>query len=331
MGDVARHSLRIVLLAATLGLGMSGVSLLGTGSAPVVNSDASVTNIAIPSGTIRIFGIDAHDGDLKQIDGKYYLYGTSYGCGFQWGGPSPYCGVRIFTSTDLTQWSGGGYAFNADTSFWQTWCGGSGYPNPGGCFEPRVLAIDGGYTMWLDVPRRDKIAVLYATSPTGPFAFRGWSSVVGGWSEGIYYDSVGEGDLWYAVANHHMDITVQSRNGSYTIKSGSIGQPGIEGPGLFRNGTHWVMTVSYGACAYCHGNPTAYFTTDDPLVSWQNRGVISTDSCGGQPNGVVMVNGQPYEWLDIWNGHQQDSQTAAPIVLSPLVFNSDSSLQPLTC
>jgi hypothetical protein len=327
MGRLGTRLLRLYLVIATLGLSVSAVALLGAGATPV-NSDASVP---IPTGAIHIWGIDAHDGDLKQINGTYYLYGTSYGCGFQWGVPSPYCGVRIYTSSDLTTWTPAGFAFDAATSAWQRWCGGSGWPEPGGCFEPRVVAIDGGYTMWLDVPRLNRIAVLHAESPTGPFVFRAWSSVAGGWSEGVYYDAVGEGDLWLAVANHHMDISLQSRTGSYTIRSGSLGQPGIEGPGLFRNGLEWVMTVSYGACGYCFGTQMAYFTSRDPLVSWQFGGVVRSDACGGQPNGVVTLNGQTYEWLDVWNGHQQESQTAAPILLSPLMFNPDGTLQPLAC
>ncbi len=327
MGNLGKHLVRLYLLGALLGVGLSAVTLLGGGSAPV-GTDASVS---IPTGTIHISGIDAHDGDLKQIDGKYYLYGTSYGCGFQWGLPSPYCGVRVYTSSDLNTWTPAGYAFDATTSAWQQWCGGGAWPEPGGCFEPRVVAIDGGYTMWLDVPRRGRIAVLHAESPTGPFVFRGWSSVAGGWSEAVYYDAVGEGDLWLAVANHRMDVSLQSRTGSYTIKSGSLGQPGIEGPGLFRNGTEWVLTVSYGACGFCFGTQMAYFTSQDPLVSWQFGSVVRSDACGGQPNYVVTLNAQPYEWLDVWNGHQNESQTASPIVLIPLLFNSDGTLQPLAC
>src|SRR2546428_13150470 len=154
MGRLGTHLLRLYLMIATLGLGLSAVALLGAGATPV-NSDASVP---IPTGTIRISGIDAHDGDLKQINGTYYLYGTSYGCGFQWGLPSPYCGVRVYTSSDLTTWTPAGYAFDASTSAWQQWCGGSGWPEPGGCFEPRVAGNHGGYPARPELPPANLIA-----------------------------------------------------------------------------------------------------------------------------------------------------------------------------
>lgn len=37
--------------------------------------------------------IDAHDGEIAQFNGIYYLYGTSYDRGFQWGNKEvPFCG-----------------------------------------------------------------------------------------------------------------------------------------------------------------------------------------------------------------------------------------------
>jgi len=46
--------------------------------------------------------IDAHDGEIAFFEGVYYLYGTSYGCGFQWGKKeAPFCGFKTYTSTDM--------------------------------------------------------------------------------------------------------------------------------------------------------------------------------------------------------------------------------------
>jgi hypothetical protein len=36
---------------------------------------------------IVISGVDLHDGMILQYGGTYYMYGTEYGCGFQWRAP----------------------------------------------------------------------------------------------------------------------------------------------------------------------------------------------------------------------------------------------------
>ncbi|MGN6178360.1 MAG: hypothetical protein ACTHNW_04225, partial [Mucilaginibacter sp.] len=50
--------------------------------------------------------IDAHDGEIAYFNGTYYLYGTSYGCGFEWGHKdAPFCGFKVYTSKDLINWT----------------------------------------------------------------------------------------------------------------------------------------------------------------------------------------------------------------------------------
>ena len=48
--------------------------------------------------------IDAHDGEIRRYDGRYWLYGTSYGCGYvRFERPiTPWCGYKAYSSTDLT-------------------------------------------------------------------------------------------------------------------------------------------------------------------------------------------------------------------------------------
>jgi hypothetical protein len=53
--------------------------------------------------------IDARDGGIAYFNGVFYLYGTSYGCGYQWGSKgSPFCGFKAFSSKDLVNWTAGG-------------------------------------------------------------------------------------------------------------------------------------------------------------------------------------------------------------------------------
>ena len=46
--------------------------------------------------------IDAHDGEIALFDGVYYLYGTSYDCGYEWGNKtSSFCGYKCYSSQFL--------------------------------------------------------------------------------------------------------------------------------------------------------------------------------------------------------------------------------------
>src|ERR1700754_1856573 len=80
--------------------------------------------------------VDAHDGEIAFFNGVYYLYGTSYDCGFEWGNKSaPFCGFKTYSSTDLQHWTDRGFMFDAKTPVWQTRCDGKTY----GCFRPHVI------------------------------------------------------------------------------------------------------------------------------------------------------------------------------------------------
>src|SRR4051812_48825428 len=63
--------------------------------------------------------IDAHDGEIAYFNGVYYLYGTSYGCGFEWGRKdAPFCGFKAYSSTDMVNWTDKGMLFDASTQVW---------------------------------------------------------------------------------------------------------------------------------------------------------------------------------------------------------------------
>lgn len=80
--------------------------------------------------------IDAHDGEIAYFDGIYYLYGTSYDCGFEWGNKAaPFCGFKTYSSKDLVNWTDRGFLFDAKTPIWQLRCDGKTY----GCFRPHVF------------------------------------------------------------------------------------------------------------------------------------------------------------------------------------------------
>lgn len=94
--------------------------------------------------------LDAHDGEIAYFNGTYYLYGTSYDCGFEWGNKAaPFCGFKVYASKDLKTWDYKGYLFDATTRQWQCRCDGKTY----GCFRPHVIfnKKTKRYVLWVNV------------------------------------------------------------------------------------------------------------------------------------------------------------------------------------
>jgi hypothetical protein len=61
--------------------------------------------------------VDAHDGQIALFNGIYYLYGTSYACGyFLQTATAPFCGFKAYRSTDLVHWTDLGFLFDGTTA-----------------------------------------------------------------------------------------------------------------------------------------------------------------------------------------------------------------------
>lgn len=116
----------------------------------------------------------------------------------------------------------------------------------------------------------------------------------------------------------------------------------VEGPGAYFDATSgkWVMTVNYKNCGYGSGCGLAYATAPSPVGPWTTpanwgfsvdskaRATISWNSCGGQPRTVSVVNGVPYEIIDLWvPGDAGDSrnQTDAGLLITPLSFRNPAN------
>jgi hypothetical protein len=117
--------------------------------------------------------VDAHDGDVHFFDGLFYLYGTSYDCGWAWNGGSAWCGVKVYSSPDLRHWSDGKLAFPLTAN----WTSGARCGGGNGCFRPHVVfnPSTGQYVMWLNrgPGGADDTNASYYTltseTPDGPF------------------------------------------------------------------------------------------------------------------------------------------------------------------
>ncbi|WP_375481631.1 family 43 glycosylhydrolase [uncultured Jatrophihabitans sp.] len=246
--------------------------------------------------------IDAHDGGTVRFGDTYYLYGTSYGCGFTWQGPgSPFCGFRVYSSTDLSRWTDRGALFDAHTPAWQQACNGSTY----GCFRPHVVynAHTRRYVLWFNsYDNTVDYHVFTAARPTGPFveapkptlAINKAASPTGAdnGDENLFVDHDGTAYLAYTDWIGGGDLVVEQLDRTYTSGTGRfvrLNTRSTEAPGLFRRGARYYLTYSDPNCGYCGGTGTSYLTASSPLGPWTGSG--TTPDIWRVADGGLTVNG----------------------------------------
>jgi hypothetical protein len=102
--------------------------------------------------------VDAHDGAITRFGSTYYLYGTSFDCGYQWQNNTTFCGFKVYSSPDLAHWTDRGHVVPPRDCRY--------------CFRPHVVydKATRKYVMWVnDQDAADKFRVYTSARPTGPF------------------------------------------------------------------------------------------------------------------------------------------------------------------
>jgi hypothetical protein len=292
--------------------------------------------------------IDAHDGEIALFNNTYYLYGTSYDCGFEWGNKkAPFCGFKVYSSKDLSNWTDRGFLFDAKTKVWQTRCNGNTY----GCFRPHVIFNKNTqlYILWINV--YDNVSgyrVFTSNSPVGPFTEAAepkltvnLTAPAAGLNNGdhdTFVDDDGTAYLAYTDWRTKGTIVIERLSSDYLTGTGelvkSVTEGQTEAPGMFkRNGIYYVI-YSDPNCGYCSGTGTSYKTARFPLGPWSESKKISDNSCGGQPSFVSTIklnSGNVYLFgSDLWNNAAKN-EALANYYWAPLTFNADGSIIPMTC
>ena len=292
--------------------------------------------------------IDAHDGEIANFNGVYYLYGTSYDCGFQWGNKgAPFCGFKVYSSKDLNNWTDRGYLFDAKTPIWQSRCDGKTY----GCFRPHVIynKTTKRYVLWINV--YDNVIgyrVFTSKTPVGPFIETAEPQLAvnnnmpaAGLNNGdhdTFVDDDGTAYLAYTDWRTKGTIVIEQLSPDYLTGTGkfvkSVTSGETEAPGLFkRNGIYYVV-YSDPNCGYCSGTGTSYRTAPSPLGPWSASKKISDNSCGGQPSFVstIKINSETVYLYgsDLWNNAAKN-EALANYYWAPLTFAADGSINPLKC
>ncbi|WP_374950474.1 family 43 glycosylhydrolase [Mucilaginibacter sp.] len=292
--------------------------------------------------------IDAHDGEIALFNSTYYLYGTSYDCGFEWQNKkAAFCGFKVYASKDMQTWTDKGYLFDASSKLWQSRCNGNTY----GCFRPHVIFNNKTrlYVLWINV--YDNVSgyrVFTSKSPIGPFievaepkVAVNSSAPAGGLNNGdhdTFVDDDGTAYLAYTDWRTNGSIVIEKLSGDYLTGTGEVTKSVTEGrteaPGMFkRNGIYYVV-YSDPNCGYCSGTGASYKTASSPLGPWSAGKKISDNSCGGQPSFVSTIKlgtGNIYLFgSDLWNNAAKN-EALANYYWAPLTFNPDGSIIPMTC
>jgi hypothetical protein len=285
--------------------------------------------------------VDAHDGDLLAVGGTYYLYGTSYDCGFGWKQPgTPFCGFKVYSSPDLVHWTDRGKLFDASTSDWQARCSGSTY----GCYRPHVVynASTGRYVLWINTYDVGVgFHVFTSASPTGPFTEEpvpalavndGIPPGVNNGDHDLFVDGDGTGYLAYTDWRAGGDLVVERLNKAYTSGSGThtrVGHSKTEAPALFRRGSTYYLMYSDPNCGYCVTG-TSYKRAPSPLGPWSAKTKLTSTSCGGQPSFVANVDGTYLYASDLWN-NRAPNEALANYFWAPLSFAGDGAINAISC
>ncbi|MBB4943342.1 hypothetical protein FHR32_007742 [Streptosporangium album] len=259
---------------------------------------ASVTNFAADGRQQVRFdtagdAVDAHDGQIAQFGDAYYLYGTSYDCGYQWKVNSDFCGFKVYSSPDLTNWTDRGYVVPPrDCTY---------------CFRPHVVfnRATGRYVMWVnDQDALDNFRVFTSDRPTGPFTEQPVpdlpSTTPCTADLGLFVDHDNAGYLTCSNAGWHVAVLRLSADYLQPTDTYSVlGVTKVEAPALFeRNGTYY-LTMSDPNCGYCTGTGTAYVSAPTPLGPWTGVDAWTVrDGVLDVAGGLYGLSARSDDWTD---------------------------------
>lgn len=329
--------LRMVGVAAALAIGASGLIVPAAAAAQGESTDEKTVTlvnrdrdgyeirnaqgdvVGYRDGTLRFDvngeALDAHDGQILHHGDMYYLYGTTYGCGFQWQAEgSQFCGVKVYSSPDLVNWTPHDELFDASTDVWQERCG----PGTYGCFRPHVAynAANDQYVMWLNV--YDNVSgyrVFVSDDPIGPFTEIDEPQLAlpkgsdGGLNYGDHQIFVDDDGTAYLVATDWLsggDLVVERLNDDYTSGSGEWSRVGLratEAPSMFKRGDTYYLTYSDPNRGYMTTG-TGYVTAHSPLGPWTGTSVAPSaweirDGALQVQGGGVGFSRDGQEWGDV--------------------------------
>jgi hypothetical protein len=304
--------------------------LIGSAQAPPVRPRLArkpAVAQGLPGGGVEISGLDLHDSMVTHLpDGRYAVYGTMYGCGYQWYvSGTPWCGFGVSTAPSLAgPWSTPTLLFSPSSIdpwsglTWAAECGGTGQ----GCFNPRMVIRSGwGYNdavpiLWFNSPvdysrnHANAYNAMGCATPLGPCG--PGATPNGSYSKPSLSVCSGNGDFGIiqtggrpaivctmpgAAALNIEELTYSGTGGDGTGVRGVAGLSAIEGPGGFWDADAglYVLTYSDPGCGYCSGTGTGYAVAPSLFSGWQAPGNVGfSPPVGGRRSvSATSCGGQP--------------------------------------
>ena len=290
--------------------------------------------------------IDAHAGHVIQVGSTFYLYGESYFCGYgyQWNG-TPWCGIKVYSSTDMVNWTYQGFPFDATTPYWQNRC--KGLTGGGGCYRPSIIynAANNNYVMWIfqqpggSPASAQSYFAFTCTTPAGPCTQQADPSHLTRSSQNgdqvLFKDASGNGYVAYTNYGASFAISVEALTADYLDSTGAAVSTGATGEGMMafiKGGVTYVGFSSLG-CAYCGGATSSYVSASSPLGTYGSAVTLNATSCNGQTASMDAITGSGTTtyvyWSDQWfNGNH--NQGLAGIYFHALTFTG-SAIDPFAC
>ncbi|MGW0465575.1 hypothetical protein ACWDX6_09915 [Streptomyces sp. NPDC003027] len=312
--------------------------------------------------SFTISGVDLHDAQIVKFGRRYFMYGSMYGCGFQWYvRGTKWCGFGVSTAwKPQGPWSEPRPLFSptsTDPSTLQSWqetCGRTGQ----GCFNPRMIRRkgwgedDGAFILWFNAPRqysmgaRNAYNAMGCEGPVGPCGPEA-GAPFGSYRKPDLDICRGNGDFGFidSATPGARPALVCTRAGTAALslqeldRWGTGGTPGrgvervagisrAEGPGGYWDPVHrrYVLTYSDHGCGYCAGTPIGYATAPSLYDGWSAPGNVGwgapafgrrafhANSCGGQPRTVAVLDGRPWQIIDLWLGTRNEAGAATHLV-----------------
>ncbi|SCF06801.1 hypothetical protein GA0070564_10329 [Micromonospora mirobrigensis] len=351
-----------VLLTLTLAVWVNSGTASATQSSGTTLPAASAAVPVALSGIDLHDGMVLKDGDTYYLYGTRYACGFRWNtatptnfCGFGVATAPSLAGpwsqiTNLFDPNSIDPYNG------------RTWRDECTRNNNAGCFNPRMVqrSSDGVWILWFnsvadyaDGPGRNSYNAMGCAGPAGPCG--PGAGAHGSYNKPKIYTCVTNGDFgiftdgtsaYLICTMTNQTLAMEKLDVWWTNGTGNVAGNGVtniagytasEGPGAYFDSTSgkWVMTLNYDNCGYGSGCGLAYATAPSPLGPWtaprnwgiavdsKARATISWNSCGGQPRTVSVVDGVPYQIIDLWVPDANDdsrNQTNAGLLITPLVF-----------
>lgn len=293
--------------------GIGGIGLKSTGSAAEFRNVSIVPAVAKLSGGTYTNPVQSICADPAALlhDGTYYIY-----CTYPFGSEDGLQGIRLYTSTDLANWTDEGFVITnsqswGESSFW----------------APDIIQKDGKYCLYYAADTR--ICVAESDHPAGPFRQIGNSPMLPDTiridahvfrdDDGqfyFYYVKFDDGNqIWAGKLNDDM-VTVQPDTLRLMVKPDQAweqhGGRIVEGPVVLKHKGTYYLTYS-GSHFQSPEYAIGYATSDSPLGPWtkyvQNPIMKSTAYVHGAAHHDFVDSVDGSETFVVYHRHFSLTQT----------------------